>query len=296
MSRHIMWIVATLALLFMQGAVKAEPAIWKVEKRDSGARLYLFGSLHYGSESFYPLPERVLTAYRESDVLAVELDSGALAPEFAQQAVYRLGQYTENRNLPQQLGPELWLQLQDQSKTLGLDPEQWVYIKPWLAALQLVNFQVSISDYQQRLGLDSYFLELARTDESKEIRQLETLEQQLYLFAGLSDQQQRDFLARTLKDFDAGRAYLTALAHAWKAGDVEALEAAVLGAFNEEEYSQKLYHRVFRMRNKAMVGVLGEYLNQGERVFLVVGVGHLLGEDGLVQQLAQQGYSVRRLH
>ncbi|MDQ2075696.1 TraB/GumN family protein [Marinimicrobium sp. ABcell2] len=288
-------LILSLLSLFSAPSFGAEPALWRVEQPQSGARLYLFGSLHFGAESFYPLPGRVLAAYQESDVLAVELDSDSLPPNLARQAVRRLGQYSENRNLSQHLDPELWFQLQHQSQALGLDPEQWLNIKPWLAALQLVSLQVSLSGYQQSLGLDSYFLGLARADQNTEIRELETLEQQLALFAGLSERQQNDFLARTLQDFDAGSAYLSALAQAWQVGDVEALEKAVLGAFNEEDYSQKLYHRVFRLRNKAMVEVLDGYLNQGEKVFLVVGVGHLLGEDGLVNLLGQQGYRVSRV-
>ena len=75
--RIFLWIIVTC---FYSSALHAasQPLLWQVQDKDSRVRLYLFGSLHYGDETFYPLPDAVLQAHRDSDVLAVELDIDAL--------------------------------------------------------------------------------------------------------------------------------------------------------------------------------------------------------------------------
>lgn len=281
-------------LLVLCPARASEPLMWQVDSNGAAGQLYLFGSLHYGAENFYPLPERVLSAYRKSDVLAVELDTESLSPAMSRQLLAHLGQYNDDRRLSETLSQDLWRNLSRQGEVLGMNPEQLLRLKPWLAALQLVNMQVSLSEYRQNLGLDTHFLRLAHSKGDKEIRPLETLEQQLALFAGLDERQQEAFLARTLAEFNAGEMQLESLAQAWREGDAAALEEAILGAFTNEEYSRNLYDRVFRKRNRAMAEAAIGYLDEGERVFLVVGVGHLLGDEGLVQLLSARGYRVRR--
>lgn len=294
-NRRLVFSACLCLCLAVLPARAAEPLLWKVEDGHSGGQVYLFGALHFGAESFYPLPEAVLSAYRKSPILAVELDIETLPEGTSQHLVERLGQYRDSRQLSETLAPALWDSLSHRAEVLGLNPEQLLRLKPWLAALQLVNLQVAQSDYQHKLGLDNHFLLMARADPDKDIHQLETLEQQLALFAGLSERQQADFLEHTLKTFDTGKAQLKSLAEAWQEGDAEALEEAILGAFNHREYSQRLYHRVFRRRNLAMAETAVGYLGRGEQVFLVVGVGHLLGEEGLVALLEARGYRVSRL-
>ncbi len=282
-------------LLLGSVSVNAAPLMWRLDNPDSGARVYLFGALHYGAESFYPLPDSILRAYDEASILAVELDLEALSPEYVREVSLAQGYYSSGQTLSETLPPALWSELAERVHGLELSSAQLLPLKPWLAALQLVNLQLLESEFDQQLGLDRYFLQRAKRDADKEIHELETLEQQMALFSNLSSGEQQDFLAQTLKEFEAAPEQLAHLAQAWQKGDEQALAEAILGAFNDQAFSQHLYREVFVQRNYAMAEAVSDYLNKGEQVFFVVGVGHLLGEEGLVALLKARGYTPERL-
>lgn len=276
------------------GPKETQPLLWRVQTSQHSEPVYLFGSLHFGDDSFYPLPDNVLKAYESSDLLAVELDVSDVGPQRMRATLDRLGRYPSGIQLSERIGPALWSQLTQASQRLGVDAESIVHLRPWLAALQLVNLQVARSDYEAGRGIDRYFMDLAAGD--KPVKPLETLEQQLALFAGMTEGEQSAFLEHTLADLEKTGPQLDRMARAWREGDRNDLEAVILGAFDRPDpFSQTLYERVFKTRNDAMVEAVEAYLESRQRVFLVVGIGHLIGQDGLVEGLRRAGYSVDRL-
>lgn len=270
------------------------PLMWRVQHQDRPEPVYLFGALHFGDDSFFPLPDAVLDAYRESDLLAVELDVSKVGPDRMRATLERMGRYPSGVQLSERIGPVLWEQLSQASKRLGVDAESIVHLRPWLAALQLVNLQVERSDYDAGQGIDRYFLTMA--GDEKPVEPLETLEQQLSLFADMTEGEQNTFLEHTLEDLEATGPQLRRMARAWREGDRADLESVILGAFDRPDaFSQTLYRRVFKTRNEAMTDAVEAYLFSRQRVFLVVGIGHLIGPDGLVDNLRQAGYRVEQL-
>ncbi len=270
------------------------PLLWRVQHQNRPEPVYLFGALHFGDDSFFPLPETVLNAYRESDLLAVELDVSRVGPDRMRATLERMGRYPSGVQLSERIGPALWEQLSQASERLGLDAESIVHLRPWLAALQLVNLQVARSNYDAGQGIDRYFLNMA--GDEKPVEPLETLEQQLSLFADMTEGEQNTFLEHTLEDLETTGPQLRRMARAWREGDRADLESVILGAFDRpDEFSQTLYRRVFKTRNEAMADAVEAYLSARQRVFLVVGIGHLIGPDGLVDNLRQAGYRVEQL-
>lgn len=271
----------------------SQPLLWQVQDKDSRVRLYLFGSLHYGDEAFYPLPDAVLQAHRDSDVLAVELDIDALDVEKVRAALKQYGYYPSEKNLQTQVGEQMWKTLTQVSENLGGDAQQLKPFRPWLAAMQLTNMQLSRSDYQQALGLDKYFLTASR--DKKIILELESLDEQMQLFNQLSDAEQIEFLQVTLKEQATAEESLKKLANAWYRGDEHTLNELVFSAFRERKLGQKLYQFIFVKRNKQMLQVIDTYIEKSQKIFLVVGVGHMLGEDGLVALFEARGYRVTQV-
>ena len=271
-----------------------EPLLWRVHAPDSEHVVYLFGSLHFGDDSFFPLPDKVLEAYRASEVLAVELDLTQTDTETLRATLARTGRYPSHVQIAERIGPELWEQLTQASQRLGLEKEFFVHVRPWLAALQLVNMQVIRSDYLAGQGVDRYFLDMAKGE--KRIEPLETVDQQLRLFAGMDEVEQRAFLAHTLNDLEATGPQLRRMARAWREGRREDLEAVILGAFAADDpFTQELYRKIFKTRNDSMMEAVKGYLKTRQPVFFVVGIGHLIGPDGLVDGLRHGGYRVERL-
>jgi uncharacterized protein YbaP (TraB family) len=57
----------------------------------------------------------------------------------------------------------------------------------------------------------------------------------------------------------------------------------------------RVYDRVFRQRNRNWLDTLEELIRSGDRVMVIVGSGHLIGEDGLITLLDQRGYRFDKL-
>jgi uncharacterized protein len=286
--------VALICLYSSIVQAASQPLLWQVQDKESQVRLYLFGSLHYGNEAFYPLPDAVLQAYREADVLAVELDIDALDGQKVRTALEQHGYYAGEKNLQADLDTQTWTSLINVANSLNIDARQLNQFKPWLMAMQLTNRQLALSDYQQSLGLDKYFLSVAHN--KKAVLELESLDEQMQLFNQLSDAEQIAFLQTTLSDHNMAEESLNKLADAWYRGDEQALHTLVFSAFHKRELGQKLYQSIFVERNKKMLNVIDAQLKESQKIFLVVGVGHMLGKDGLVSLFEERGYRVTQVN
>ena len=286
--------VALICLYSSVVQAASQPLLWQVQDKESRVRLYLFGSLHYGDEKFYPLPDAVLRAYRDSDILAVELDIDALDGRKVRTALEQNGYYAGEKNLQTGLDSQTWTSLINVANTLDVDVQRLNQFKPWLAAMQLTNRQLALSDYQQSLGLDKYFLSEARNQ--KVVLELESLDEQMQLFNQLSEIEQREFLQTTLNEHEKAEESLNKLADAWYRGDEDVLQTLVFSAFRKRELGQKLYQSIFVERNKNMLNAIDAQLKESQKIFLVVGIGHMLGDDGLVSLLEGRGYRVTQVN
>lgn len=287
-------LIALISFFSVFAQATSQPLLWQVEDKNTQIRLYLFGSLHYGEEKFYPLPEVVLKAYHASDSLAVELDIDTLDSEQVRIALQRYGYYAGQENLQTHVGVQIWEQVKRISQNLGVDAQQLNQFQPWLAAMQLTNIQLARSTYQPSLGLDKYFLSESR--HKKKILELETLDDQMQLFTRLSDAEQVEFLQIMLNESYKAEDSLNKLADAWYRGDEQALNELVFSSFRERELGQKLYRYIFVERNKQMLKAIDTYMENSQKIFLVVGIGHILGNDGLATLLEERGYKVTRVN
>ena len=87
----------------------------------------------------------------------------------------------------------------------------------------------------------------------------------------------------------------------YQSGDVASLERALKASRTQKYTDEALqaameeYDRLmFTERNALMADSLMKYMSEGRRVFFVVGCAHMLGDDGIVALLRENGYKVYR--
>ena len=80
------------------------------------------------------------------------------------------------------------------------------------------------------------------------------------------------------------------LVKAWVDGDIAALEREALAPLRKS--SPELFRRLVTERNARWAQVLDQRLKGHGRTVVVVGVGHLIGPDGVPARLRALGYSV----
>jgi hypothetical protein len=118
------------------------------------------------------------------------------------------------------------------------------------------------------------------------------MEQQLALFSKMPPGQQLEVLGQTLAELETVAEEYDRMIAAWRGGDLDALMAML---FREASRYPDLMETFLYARNRAWMGPLEAALKAGERAMVLVGAGHLGGEEGLLAMLAARGHTVRRL-
>ena len=82
---------------------------------------------------------------------------------------------------------------------------------------------------------------------------------------------------------------------AWKAGDGGAMHDLFRASLAEEPRAAPLYEALVTRRNAAMADVIDALTETWDRLFVVVGAGHLVGDNGVVGLLKRRGYDAEQL-
>ena len=117
----------------------------------------------------------------------------------------------------------------------------------------------------------------------------ETPDQQLSLFDGSTMADQIASLRETMDEIETQPDTFQDLVRAWSLGDTKGLERETAAL---RRASPALYRRLVSERNAAWVTTLAERLQGRGRTVVIVGVGHLIGHDGVPARLRALGYSV----
>jgi hypothetical protein len=256
------------------------------------ARLYLLGSIHFGRPEMYPLPAPIMQAFAAANALVVEINMTAIDPMQVTQLFMAGGMYPSGESLRQHLDEVNWQRLAKAMAKLGV-PEQMIAMqKPWLAALTLESLSIKQAGYDEELGVDLYFLKQAAG--KKKIIELESAVMQAELLAGLSEAAQLAMLRDSLRVMDDGKEYYERMLSAWTQGNGVALEGLMDESFGDTAAEKELETVLMRNRNKGMAEGLDRLARQGGTYFVVLGAGHFVGDDGVVERLKQKGFAAQQ--
>jgi len=286
--------VACVLLLALAWPLRAEPPVpllWKVSDADNA--VYLLGSFHLLHADDYPLSADVKAAFADAEDLLFELSpeeatSPGLPAQMAQAAMRR-----RPGDLRQDLGAELWTQLQAYTAANNLPLAALQGFDPWFVALTVGLREMARQGLDPALGLDRHFMDAARRT-GKPAAGLEAASAQIAVLSGMSLAEQRQMLAEALQQAHEGPAQSRKLHAAWRAGDARRLWDE-MAAQMKRDYPA-LYARINVARNDAWLPLLEQRLARKDRdTLVVVGALHLLGDDGVVEKLRARGYRVERI-
>jgi uncharacterized protein YbaP (TraB family) len=267
----------------------ARHPLWVIEGKQNS--IYLLGSIHVLRKSDYPLPQALEQAYREAEVLYMEIDMDDIDQGEAVAFTLGKGMLPLDRSLDEVLGQQRAAQARAQAKAMGLDLGMFNRFEPWVAAVGVIQAQVMKLGLDPEMGIEKHFERLARTD-GKEIRGFETLGEQLGFFDGLSLERQADFLMLSLEDAGSMEEDLEMLVSAWRKG-----ESHVLARTLTEEFQgfPDLYELLIAGRNRNWAKQIEPLLDDEDDYLIVVGALHLVGEDSVLEILRRKGAKSRQL-
>jgi uncharacterized protein len=267
----------------------AESSVWKAQK--GAATLYVGGTFHMLRSTDYPLPPEYDRAYRAAQVLVFETDLDRFRDPALQRQLLAKATYADGSTLAQHLSPETYGALTAYCAANTIPLQLLERFKPSMLMVTLTLLEL-LKQGATREGVDQYFFALAKQDQ-KAVRGLETAEEQIDYLVAMADGNEDDFVRHALGDMATLKEQFATMADAWRRGDVEQLDGLLNR--NLKDRSPSLYQRLIIDRNRQWLPIIDSYQRTPETEFVLVGVGHLVGPEGLLAALRSMGYTVSKL-
>ncbi len=267
-------------------AARAQSPVWAVH----GARntVYLAESVHLLRSGESTLPPAFDRAYAASSTIVMELDLSRLDTATMQSWMLAHGMLPEETTLRQSVGDRLYQRVAAESGRLGLPIESLQRFEPWVVALTLADLEYLKLGYDPEQGVERQIERRAERD-GKEIRGLETLDEQLGQLEHLTPDQQSRFLDLTVDEMHEAERDTDDLLSAWRAGDTRKLAELLSGDY---QTFPELYRALVTDRNARWMPQIEGFLEADHDYLVIVGALHLVGPGGLLELARRDGLSV----
>lgn len=284
---QLRWLLALAFLVFADTA--SSLPLWELE--GAKGRVRLLGSIHFLRTSDYPLPPAMERAYEEADVLVMELDMDDLDQMRAQAVIMQMAVDPKGRNLETLIGAQAYAQARTDAETINVQLDMFQMFEPWFASLQITQLRLMQLGFDPSLGLEQQWSVRARAD-GKEVRGLETLEDQLGALDSMPDKVQKKFLLMTIEEAVRAESMIDRTLSAWRNGEIDTLERETTEALRDQPL---VYQKLLVDRNRSWASQIKSLARDGGDYLVVVGSAHLLGDDSVLVMLEEAGYPARRI-
>jgi uncharacterized protein YbaP (TraB family) len=260
--------------------------LWKIETPGTSPS-YLFGTFHTSDPRITVLPCPVKAVFDQASSYTMELITNGAGIVSMAEAMF----FDDGKTLKDVVGDALYkdtlkvIGISDPGKTRGINS-----MKPWAVMMTL-------SSPRQNSGLPlDLALQYQATRQGKPTYGLETMEEQIAVFNGMSLADQVTLLRDTVQTQKGAQDAMEELTQAYLDRNL-----AGLMALNEQfkpadtRVYDTLMDRLLVQRNRNMAGRMQKYLKQGN-AFIAVGALHLPGDSGLLKLLSAGGHQVTRIY
>ena len=284
------WVLLA-AFFATAGETRAQDKSFLWQVRSDKSNIYILGSIHFLKNENYPLKKTIEKAFDSTEKLVLEIDLKSADPGAVQRVTLEKGINRDGKTLQQNVSPETYSLAEKRAQELGIDIRALSPLKPWIVALTMTAVQLQKLGFDPKHGVDRYLAERA-IKSGKTIAGLETVAFQIGLIDDLSERDQEAMLRQSLKEMDRLESGLDQIVRAWSTGDVDSLEALLLSGMREYP---AVYQKVIVDRNRRWLPEIEKMIERGESTLIVVGAGHLVGKDGVVELLKARGYTVEQM-
>lgn len=260
--------------------------LWELHGRHN--TVYLLGSIHVLRAADYPLDRIVLEAYARANALVMEInlqeaDLGSIQAEMIAGATLPAG-----KTLPQMLGAARYARAATLAHEVGAELSAFDQFAPWFAAEAISQMQLTQLGFQAQSGVEMYFLDRAKAD-GKKVAGLETAQDQIELFESLPMDAQAQYLVSSLEQVHELPRELDEMVRAWKRGDAGWFASEMTAELGDDP---ALYQSLLAARNRKWLPQIEALLQQDENYLVIVGTGHLVGRDSVIDLLLKDGVGV----
>jgi len=267
---------------------KSTPRPFLYQLEGHGATAYLFGTVHLPDKRVTALAPAVERALAEADAVFTEVELTREAERESQRAALLPAGERLSATLGEALAARLDQRLKRHRLALALFEGQ----RPW-AVTALLPMLPILTELAQQPALDKVLYQRAVKD-GKRVGGLETVAEQVGVFAGLAPEEDRALLTHALDQLDRydreGRNGVEELLLAYLSGDPARLLALMDEGFaGDPALERKMADRIVWERNRRLSERIQAHIAQkpGDVHFFAVGALHL--PDGAVAPTVGDG-------
>lgn len=282
MKFFIIGIIVVLTAL----AAQAQP-VWKATKGE--ATVYIGGTIHVLRPKDFPLSPAFDVAFAASKKIYFETDIARVNSPELQKIVMENAYYAGDNTLPQNISPEAWKALSAYASKNGIPRAQLARMKPWFVILMITAVELQKVGVTEE-GVDMhYFKQVAAA--GKQAGELETFEEHIIFLLTMGQGQESEMVENSINELEELPTLLDDMLRAWSTGDLEKIDELMLR--EAQEKYPLLYQSLLVDRNRAWLPKIEQLFATPETEFVLVGAGHLAGEEGLIAQLKARGFNVK---
>ncbi|MEM6394343.1 MAG: TraB/GumN family protein [Planctomycetota bacterium] len=267
------------------------PALWKLSDEDN--TIYLFGTIHLlppGVEWLTPAYEAAMQdagiTFAEADVESPEA-LAAVGP-----LIQALGFNPSGVTLSATLGEERAAKFSALSERYGVPIAALETMRPWLAILTVTQLVFNQTGLDANSGVDKAVLAAAR-EQDDTLGYFETAEVQVRALVSFDEEEILKGFDEDLEELLNLEAVVLKLVDAWRKGDLAWLEAELITETRKE--TPKTFKALFTDRNAAWTRQIEEMMAGDQNHFIAVGVGHLVGDQSVIDMLVKRGFKPVRI-
>jgi uncharacterized protein YbaP (TraB family) len=271
------------------GPTSGHHSLWKVEGGSN--TVFLLGSIHVLKAADFPLAAPLQEAFSNAQVAVFETDMEKLADRRVRERLASKAKLPDGETLKQRLSAETYAALASHAKEVGLPMKSLESMKPPMAAIALTLEALTKMGADPEKGLDQYFYGLARKD-GKPTVGLESVDFQIDLATSFSPEEENLVVTKSLDDLDKIKQKYGEMVQAWRTGDSAAIESLLNEILRG---APALFKKLVTDRNKRWIPKIEELLRGERSAIVIVGVGHLVGSEGVVELLKKNGWKITQL-
>ncbi len=279
-------LLLALAALGLSGPARAQPPVWVV--RDADSELVLFGSVHILPPGLDWEPPALARALAAADDLWFELPINPAAEAETARLAAELGLLPPDQSLFKRLPPAEAERLLKVAALYDVSPAVLDRLQPWLAEVALAGGAYRRAGADPSAGVERAIAAAAKPQ--AELRAFETPAEQMAILSQAPWREQVASLRQTVREMETRPDQFATLVKAWMDADLGALDREALAELRKA--APGLFRTLVTERNERWTRMLDERLKGHGRTVVVVGVGHLIGPDGVPARLRALGYSV----
>lgn len=281
--------ILSFLLIFQFGfsqKISEKSLLWEISGKNLEKPSYLYGTIHIVCKGEELMTNELQKAFDKTETLALEVD---MSDPSLQTRMLQISFAKDGKKMSDRLSPEVVEKLDSlfQSK-LGAGFAVFEMLSPQfiLAQLSLLGL-----DCPMDLGYDMVFMNLAKT-EGKDLVGLESIDTQIDALFSQSNEDAVAAISYLAENQNELKSETLKMMNLYKQKDVQGLYEMTKESFQDPKYPQSDIKVFLDNRNISWIPVI-EKLIAEKPAFIAVGAAHLAGENGVINLLKKQGYTLK---